>query len=291
MESCNGSDCSARLVTDSQSAQILQVLLALTAVLIILVILLSRNRLSGVYSNPSSIATMASLLHHPRVLDDFQKLDPWATDDDIARLVSDQIYKLGCYKPHGESMKYGIIPVVGPQAVTINRGCDIAVPYLDRSLKSPTKHQGWRQNILRTLGDLILIMCSLGVLGVVVAYNQDTRADGFNQFMNSQKFGPRFVLVSAGGIIGMQWKGIERGKTAVYLAQPSHFFFSFNNIHVTRGTPKTNTFSTWQKFVPYNPIVISAATPRQLEQSFASRPPPRGSPSPFLLSMANSSLR
>ena len=229
VESCHGSDSLARLTAHSQSAQILQVLLTMTAVLIILAMLFSRKRLSGVYSNPSSIATMASLLHHPKVLDDFQKLGPWATEDDIASLVSDQIYKLGYYKPHGESMKYGIMPVVGSQPVTIDRSSDIAVPNLNRSIKNPTKCQYLRRNILQTLGDLILVTCSLAVLGVVVAYNQDTRADGFDQFMN-QKFGPRFVLVSAGGIIGMQWKRIERGKTAVYLLQPSPFFFGFNNI-------------------------------------------------------------
>jgi hypothetical protein len=207
----------ARLSTKLLAARFLQSLLALIAVLVSFAILLGRKRSSGVYSNPSSIATMASLLHHPKVLDDFHNLGPWASDNDVARLVHDKRYKLACYELAGGRMKYGITVVEVPQKTTNERGSGISAEALETGVKSQSKLRGFGPVILQTAQDFLLTICLFGVLGVILAYFVNLAPNGFERFMDSQRFGPAFMLVSAGGIIRAQWKRIEQGKTLLQL--------------------------------------------------------------------------
>ena len=47
------------------------------------------------------------------------------------------------------------------------------------------------------------------ILGVVLAYHLDYRADSFNNFFNSGSFGPGFILTLAATVIATLWKRAE----------------------------------------------------------------------------------
>lgn len=204
--------CPTRLVVHLIPARVLQGLLCLIAILIIFTIFLSRHRPSGVYSDPSSVAVMASLLHHPDVLQDFKRLD--ASDKELERAVNDQTYRLTHYEGEGEGMKYGIVPTVKViKQDTGDRGAYTVLTNPEGGVDIRSRHQGlFKRHLFRTVGDSSLAFLMLGILGVTIGYYLDGGNDGFNRFFNSDTFGPRFILTFAGGIIVSQWKRLEKGK-------------------------------------------------------------------------------
>ena len=113
-------------------------------------------------------------------------------------------YKLASYALAGERTKYGITVVEVPQKPINESGSGVSVEALDTGVKRQSKLRGCGPSIFQTTQDLILVICLFGVLGVIVAYHRDMALDGFNNFMNSQKFGPAFMLVSAGGVLRAQ---------------------------------------------------------------------------------------
>lgn len=53
------------------------------------------------------------------------------------------------------------------------------------------------------------MVATFGILGVVLAYHLDYRADSFNNFFNSGGFGPGFILTLAATVIATLWKRAE----------------------------------------------------------------------------------
>jgi hypothetical protein len=203
--------CPPRLVVRLIPARVLQGLLCLIAVLIIFTMFLSRHRQSGVYSDPSSIAVMASLLHHPDVLQDFKHLD--SSDKELEQAVNDQTYRLTYYQAEGEGMKYGILPTVKViKQDTGNRGAYSVVANPEGGVDIRSRRQGlFTRHLFRTVGDILLAFLLVGILGVTLGYYFDSGSDGFNRFFNSDTFGPRFILAFVGGIVVSQWKRLEKG--------------------------------------------------------------------------------
>jgi hypothetical protein len=207
--------CPPHIVVHLIPARVLQGLLCLIAVLIIFTMFLSRHRPSGVYSDPSSIAVMASLLHHPDVIQDFKRLD--ASNKELEQAVNDQTYRLMYYQVEGEGMKYGIVPTVKVATQeTGNRGAYRVVANSEGGVDIRSSHEGlfsslFSRHLFRTVGDISLAFILTGILGITVGYYFDGGNDGFNRFFNSDSFGPRFVLAFAGGIVVSQWKRLEKG--------------------------------------------------------------------------------
>lgn len=58
---------------------------------------------------------------------------------------------------------------------------------------------------------------------VMVTYYYKVGSDsGFERFMDSQSFGPRFVFALVGMLIHSQWKRLERGRSFIFLSSPLH---------------------------------------------------------------------
>lgn len=203
--------CPPRLIVHLIPARLLQGLLCLIAAFIILTIYLSRHRPSGVYSDPSSIAVLASLLHHPEIVHDFRRLGP--SGSGLEQDLNEQTYKLAHYQAKGEGMKYGIVPVTNVAKYDAgSKGAYSAVENPEGGDKIMGQQHRFRRHMWRTLGDISLAILLLGSLGVTVAYYLDASDDGFNRFFNSRTFGPKFVVVFAAGIVVSQWKRLEKGK-------------------------------------------------------------------------------
>lgn len=200
--------------------------MCLIAVLIIFTIFLSRHHQSGVYSDPSSIAVMASLLNHPDVLQDFKRLD--ASNKELEQAVKTQTYKLTHYQAEDEGMKYGIVPTV--KAIvpdTGNGGAYTILANTEGGIDFRSLHQGlFTRRLFRTLGDISLAFLLLGIFGITLGYYLDVGSDGFNVF-NSDSFGPRFILAFAGGIAVSRWKRLEKVRLPHSDLSMLHFFYPF----------------------------------------------------------------
>ena len=193
----------------------IEVILLLMVIMIIILVILQSKRKNGVFSDPSGIASMASLLHHPEVLADFQALDPMISSDELHRLLSGNQYMLGTYENSTGQYRYGLIKTVGTVKIrdalasSNARYHAISNPYNDD--RPLTKSLPWRAIRDGTLG-----ICLLALLGLCLGYYLDGKSDPFNNFFNSDTFGPRFILVIIATIVDYQWKRIEREVRIMY---------------------------------------------------------------------------
>ena len=188
----------------------IEVLLVTMGVMVLVLVVLQWKRKSAVMSDPSSIASMASLLHHPDVLADFRGIDAMATSAELSNLLAGNQYMLGTYESSPGQYRHGLIKTVGTvkmggvTALSSTRYQALSNPS-NRETKPTARPVPWG-----TIRDALLVLCLLGLLGLCIGYYLDDKSDPFNDFFNSDTFGPRFVLVIAATVVDYQWKRIER---------------------------------------------------------------------------------
>jgi hypothetical protein len=187
----------------------IEAILILMVIMIIILVILQSKRLNGVFSDPSGIASMASLLHHPEVLADFQVLDPMVSSSELHRLLAGNQYMLGTYEISPGQYRYGLIKTVGTVKLQNSQYHAISNPGNDDRPISTSFP--WRAICDGTLG-----ICLLALLGLCLGYYLDGQTDPFNNFFNSDTFGPRFILVIIATIVDYQWKRIEREVRIMY---------------------------------------------------------------------------
>ncbi|KAJ2981097.1 hypothetical protein NUW58_g4710 [Xylaria curta] len=177
----------------------------------LLVVMLGRWRL-GVYSNPWSICTLASLSANPHVRE--LVLDA-ATGPGTKRGKSHlrhQDFKLDYFRGAKGQMEYGIV------ALDHFRGTGLSSMYHNE--KSPLASSGQdeeplgRQHsppffMLGIIGRLCLFMFLSGVLVLVLYYARTGGDTPFERFIDSDSFGVRFLFTALGVVITIFWSGFS----------------------------------------------------------------------------------
>jgi hypothetical protein len=121
---------------------------------------------------------------------------------DIRRQLGDKRYKLDEYQRPDGVWRYGLVPAMPAFA-------EFQIP----SESIPTVRSSKKKSkSLEAALDWAFIALLVALLAVIIAYFKDGTNSGFNQFFNSNSFGPRFILTTAGTIIATNWKRLERGK-------------------------------------------------------------------------------
>ncbi|KAH0536541.1 hypothetical protein FGG08_006591 [Glutinoglossum americanum] len=198
--------CPPRLVTRLTIARLIEVMLGVTAVLAVYLTTLLHNSRSGVSSDPSSLATAASLLHHPQMLAGLRSVNCMGSKTDFANSLKNQRYRLTRYRT-STGQEYGVIPDE-QQNSDLERSEKLAAKKTPTT-DTPRQHSS-RKRVLN-IRDVVFGTFILGTLAFVIAYLKDSfYEDGFNKFMNSQSFGPKFIMASIGSLIDGHWKRIER---------------------------------------------------------------------------------
>ncbi len=225
--------CGPEIRMNYTVARVLQGLLAASALLLAVVWAMHqriarRNRNAvpgaGVFQDPSSIAALAVLLHHPAVVDDFRRLDPDASKADMVRALQHKRYALGWYSSgHAGGERYGIVPAGDYASSPVNEPAymplgghnahDNGVGGGNWQEKSQSqKRQRRLQGVLSVARDALLAVVTLGILVLIVIYYRNSdQNNALEKFMSSEKFGPRFLMTVVGMIIYGQWQRIERG--------------------------------------------------------------------------------
>ena len=203
--------CGPELRINPDIARILQALLAFTAVMLINVWWLQRKHASGIYQDPSSIASLASLLHHPEVLADFQRIHPDASKKDMLTAIGDKRFRLDTYRAVDGSERYGLVPLGGASLVHDNAH----QPFLGQNTDPARQERAAkRHHTKRLIRDVAFGLVTAGMLVLVTYYYKVGSNTGFERFMDSQTFGPRFLFAIVGIMIHSQWKRIERGRSS-----------------------------------------------------------------------------
>lgn len=171
---------------------------------------LLRKYASQVYLDPSSIGGIASLIHHPEVVDNILAHDHNAKQSTILQHLAGKRYRLGIYQAYNGSERYGIIPADNdelPQPTWSTQMSSGAPP-------GPQKRRTARTQIFLNAA-LLLTAIGLIILNAVyyttLVYEDDSPLNFFlNTQVNGAWFRPRILFACAGIFIKSQWARLER---------------------------------------------------------------------------------
>ncbi|KAK5713583.1 hypothetical protein LTR15_011283 [Elasticomyces elasticus] len=198
--------CDPRMTVDVVVVRVLQGLLTFAALILLLMVAVLLLTRTGLPANPSSIATIASMMRNPALLDDLNEIPPDADAKHMRQALTGRRYKLDTFKTATGEIGYGIVPA----HANGQEGHMHTPGYAPVSGTTRGSH-AHRFRIL----DFVLAFVVLGSFGVVLAYYLDGKPDGFNNFFSSNTFGPRFILTGAATIVASLWKGVEQSALIV----------------------------------------------------------------------------
>lgn len=92
-----GEYCIPTLSVYPAAARILRAVLALLALLVLLLTIFARRRQTGIYADPHSLAAVATLFHHPRLLEIFQNIPPATRETALVTFLEAYYYQTGYY--------------------------------------------------------------------------------------------------------------------------------------------------------------------------------------------------
>lgn len=191
-------------------------LLVLMSVTVILLIVLLRMWRLGVYTNPRSICTIASLLlnQEARQLVAGTKMSLSEQDKNF---VKDSNFKLGHFQHINGRREYGIIALDdlnGAEFRDQHKSRSETVPVNSRlENNGPSKSQHYVPFfMLRCLGRLVLLFTVCSVLVLVLYYSQTGGDTAFERFLDSDSFGVRFLFTSFGVVISFFWSSFFDSK-------------------------------------------------------------------------------
>ncbi|KAK5054008.1 hypothetical protein LTR84_001970 [Exophiala bonariae] len=192
-------------------ARVLQAFLATIAGIITLLAILSARRESGVFSNPSSLATMASILSNDDLVYHLQCIPQGASRSLLQSHLNSHSYTLARYQTRSGCIRYGVARAAATGSTTRARKHGqqrySAVSNPSRHMRSPTTSKSTFSN--KFLLDTIFLMSILGLLAVLVAYYLTGGENPFNNFFNHHKES-RLVLTLIAGVVDGHWKQLER---------------------------------------------------------------------------------
>lgn len=201
-----------RISMDRYIIRILQGLLAVAALISICIIFgVARSLSPTVQTDPSSIAGVAVLAHHPVLLQDLKAECPNASMRELRESLPNRHYSLQQYLASDGRWKYGIAPVIGADYGPISETTGYNHGPRPSHLNSPRALSRDRSKIWDTVVHGTSAALTLGLLGLIVAYYFDSSDDPFNRFFNSDTFGPRFIMTGLATIASSGFGSLQQG--------------------------------------------------------------------------------
>ncbi|KAH8780802.1 hypothetical protein BGZ57DRAFT_977760, partial [Hyaloscypha finlandica] len=168
----------------------IQALLSFIAVLLILMIIYGYRRNSGVYSEPLSIAGLASLLSNSSVLETFQMIDSTTKKRELQRLLAGKRFAISEKSP-SDLDRTAEEDVMKPRLRISRVWCDIRLKLY-----------------------YYLAIFFLGGLFILITFYFFTRGDsGFELWMDSGTYGLRFAWTGLGTAIKLFFNYLDQGKS------------------------------------------------------------------------------
>ncbi|MCJ1285172.1 hypothetical protein MMC26_004510 [Xylographa opegraphella] len=149
-------------------------------------------------------------------MDRLRGLDLSASEAHTIKSLDTYTYHLGSYEGRDGNQRYGLI---ASERVQIDQPSNASDPLMVRkdSGKSvcsiPQETVTTRSKLrkpLHIVRDIVLGSTIAGILIIVALYYVASGNSGFNIFMNSNSFGPRFLVTCVGIIIHSQWARLDR---------------------------------------------------------------------------------
>ena len=242
--------CQPRLTASATVVRVLEGLLGFTGLVILGLGVLLFCHKTGLPADPSSMATVSTLMRHPGLSEDLNEIPvgPAMSLYSMKQALAGRKYGMGYWKTSGGAQGYGIYP----------QGLDTDVTRRDRSVfgtdrgsySAVNADSSWDETSTKTHTwlwmDPILLFLAIGTFGVVLAWRFTSGTHGFNAFFGSDTFGPRFILTLAATIIANMWGTVEQ--SAILMAPFIRLSKQPSSAHGTICFSPTSTplLSTWR---------------------------------------------
>ncbi|KAL5323604.1 hypothetical protein ACEPPN_008143 [Leptodophora sp. 'Broadleaf-Isolate-01'] len=209
----NGQFCIPTLSVYPPAARVLQGVLAFMALFLLFVTIFARRRSTGVYANPHSLAAVATLFYHPRLVDIFQNVPPDTREKALATFLEAHHYEMGYYE-HNHGTAYGVL--VNPR----DHGEPEGYTYinLNDGLSGNSSSAGNQARKMKRAAQVLFFACALAALTAIVLWYRFSDSDNvIFEFMQSQNFGVRFLFTVFGVLIRLFW---DYARTAIHKHEP-----------------------------------------------------------------------
>ena len=175
------------------------------------------------------VAGLASLFQDQRLIEDFRRLNPYATPKELRNSLRGNRYRVGTYGEVDGSTSYcmtlvhtNALPMEEHRRTSSMGGkkyASVAVSAVDEQsapVRKKPSSSPW-------IHPAIVVAFSLFILGLeaLIIYHNRVGGDmGFERFMNSEAFLVSFLFTAIGVILKMYWNLLDDGKSFPLLHQP-----------------------------------------------------------------------
>lgn len=222
------------------AGRLVQGILFVMALLTVILILHMVRYSTGIFAEASSIAGLATLFHHPDVVDDLRQARGASTASmvHLEKYLGRNRYRIDFYCDQDGLEKYGIVPehASGQPAYVPQK---VGAVYT-RQIDSPILEENVRFKHPHLAGAVGLICFLLGLLAILVYYRMTDTDSGFEQFMDSEGFGVKFLFTAIGVLIKLYWGSIFKGIASSLIQKKKSITDGLFNTDVTQLEPYRN---------------------------------------------------
>jgi hypothetical protein len=217
-----GSKCGATLSVSPVVARVTEALLGIMAVLTLLVIVATHKRYFTGFSDPRSIAGLATLFQRPDVLEDFRRARLFSSNKEFHKNIASYRYRITHYQDDDGIQSLGLVRLGGShhsetqimlaEHSVHNAGFAESPDYGQERTDVPTKVSDNKSSLWPRYVSIATFAAILsGLLSLIVYYRKVQAPSGFETFMDSQGFGVRFLFTLTGVLVKTFWDRLFRG--------------------------------------------------------------------------------
>ncbi|KAF7539159.1 hypothetical protein G7054_g2387 [Neopestalotiopsis clavispora] len=239
--------CTYQLSVSEIPAKATLALLALMCFLVVLIVFSLWRWKSGVNTNPWNICGVAGLAQNeelralltqdvrrrPRLRNGIEKT--------LNATVSNRCFKLGWFHGNSGGMEYGVM-LADHHSEIAPFHYDLPEAHEEISMEL-RKDKNSLPFMLRYIGRFLFLIILVGLLALILYYNNTGDDTAFERFMDSQSFGTKFLFTSVGTIVTLFWSSFV---SSVAIVSPYQLLSQRPQKakHSILLSPPTNSFSS-----------------------------------------------
>jgi hypothetical protein len=197
-----------KMTANTWVIRLLQGFLSVTAAVALALIALWFKKPHGATNDPTSIAAVAAIASHPRVVRDFC-CPIEATSNELKASLKGKKYHLDEYQAANGTLRYGMVPELTEP--TLSQTTPATQPSRIRELFNA----GWKTTELTK--DVVYLVYLFAILGITSAYLRDIDNSPFARMLEGSTVGRRIVFALLAAIASAYFSALERGTQFCFL--------------------------------------------------------------------------
>ncbi|KAK5097950.1 hypothetical protein LTS08_006705 [Lithohypha guttulata] len=222
--------CDPAWVVDTLLLRVAQAIAGVCLLVVLLMIWFTRRSRSGIASDPSSLASLATLMNDESLLNDIQKIGSEADHSSYAAALERYCFMLDYHSSSEGQQIYGIMGVKSKQdtsdlpelatraASTTYNSDNVRQRYNYHSIRNPESaavssygHTSFTSRQRKHIAaDICGFLLPLTLLALVLTFYLDTSHDALNRFFNSNTLAPKLLLVALATLSSLHLSHLER---------------------------------------------------------------------------------